>query len=340
MRDFAKRLLIAGIMAFFISLLFIGGKNIQAETIDIKEAAAHWMWPADGIVTDTYGTRNGQHKGIDIAGGLGTPIYVVDEGTVSRSYYSSSYGHVVFVKHPNNFETVYAHLRKRNVSEGQSVKQGDIIGEMGSTGRSSGVHLHFEIHKKEWTVNKENSLNPVAILGEVGVGETVQAMVQQKEHVEVAGVMEETDAIGEADEALNEDIAKYLLTDDYQLLVSEEKDLEDEIESTKSKEYKEEETKGVIHVVQSGDTLWELAEKYESSVVTIMESNQLVNDVILPEQELIIEEPSEEQYIVKQGDSLTSIAEEVHLSVEELMEINHLSSEIIQPQQILTIKQQ
>ncbi|PAE22027.1 hypothetical protein CHH80_02625 [Bacillus sp. 7504-2] len=340
MRDFAKRLLIAGIMAFFISLLFIGGKNIQAETIDIEEAASHWMWPADGIVTDTYGTRSGHHKGIDIAGGLGTPIYVVDEGTVSRSYYSSSYGHVVFVKHPNNFETVYAHLSKRKVNEGQSVKQGDIIGEMGSTGRSSGVHLHFEIHKKEWTVNKENSLNPVVILGDVGIGETVQAMVQQKDHVQVAGVMEDTSDVEEAGVAFKENIAKYLPTDDYQLLVSEEKDLKDEVESASNKESEEEATKDIIHIVQSGDTLWELAEKYDSSVVTIMESNQLANDVILPEQKLIIEELSEEQYIVKPGDSLTSIAEEANLSVEELMEINHLSSEIIQPQQILTIKQQ
>ncbi|MGG0716652.1 peptidoglycan DD-metalloendopeptidase family protein [Robertmurraya massiliosenegalensis] len=348
MRDFAKRLLIAGIMAFFISLLFIGGKNIQAETIDIQEAAAHWMWPADGVITDTYGTRNGKHKGIDIAGGLGTPIHVVDEGIITRSYYSSSYGHVVFVKHPNQFETVYAHLSKRKVSEGQKVKQGDIIGDMGSTGRSSGVHLHFEIHKNEWTVNKENSLNPVAILGKVGVGETVQAMVEQQGNVQVAGIMEEAvkdskvvqekqESKASADSQENQtietasidDLSKYLLSSDYQLLMGEE-----------SEESGEEVSAEIIHIVESGDTLWDLAEKYESSVISIMESNQLTNDVILPNQQLIIEDLPDEQYIVQPGDSLEIIAEEVNLTVEDLKEINHLSNEVIHPQQVLTIKKQ
>lgn len=345
MRDFAKRLLIAGIMAFFISLLFIGGKNTQAETIDIQEAAAHWMWPADGVITDTYGTRNGKHKGIDIAGGLGTPIHVVDEGIVTRSYYSSSYGHVVFVKHPNHFETVYAHLSKRKVSEGQKVKQGEIIGDMGSTGRSSGVHLHFEVHKHEWTVNKENSLNPVVILGKVDVGETVQAMVEQRKNGQVAGIMEETDkenvVVEEKQEsettqenqtietASIDDLSKYLLSSDFELLIGEEADREESGEAASEE---------VIHIVQSGDTLWDLAEKYESSVVSIMESNQLTDDVILPNQQLIIEELSDEQYIVQPGDSLESIAKEANLTVEDLKEINHLSNEVIHPQQVLTIK--
>jgi len=94
----------------------------------------------------------------------------------------------------------------------------------------------------------------------------------------------------------------------------------------------------VIHIVQSGDTLWDLAEKYESSVVSIMESNQLTDDVILPNQQLIIEELSDEQYIVQPGDSLESIAKEANLTVEDLKEINHLSNEVIHPQQVLTIK--
>lgn len=185
MGDYIRRILIAAIMLLFISLLFIGGKHSQAQSISLSERTKAWTWPSEGIITDTFNTRNGTHKGIDIAGELGSEVYAVDEGIVTRSYYSQSYGNVIFVKHENDLETVYAHLNKRFVEEKQLVKKGELIGEMGNTGYSSGVHLHFEIHNKEWTVAKENAINPILVLGDVEVGQTVKIAEQGEEIEEV-----------------------------------------------------------------------------------------------------------------------------------------------------------
>lgn len=175
MRDYLKRLLIAGLMALCISLLFLGGKHPQASVMNTDREMMNWVWPADGVITDTFGTRNGKHKGIDIAGELNTPIFAVDNANVEKSYYSDSYGNVIFLKHPNNYVSVYAHLNERLVFEGQSVKQGDRIGNMGATGQATGVHLHFETHKSEWTFDKRYALDPESILGKAMAGELVQA---------------------------------------------------------------------------------------------------------------------------------------------------------------------
>lgn len=345
MRDFIKRLVIVGIMALFISLLFIGGKQPQAATTDIEDAATHWMWPTDGVVTDTYGTRNGRHHGMDIAAGLGTAIYSVDEGVVSKSYYSNSYGNVVFIKHPNNLESVYAHLSKRKVKEGQKVSQGDIIGEMGSTGRSSGVHLHFEVHEHEWTVNKENSFNPESILGKLAVGDTVHAMTREREAGQVAGVMET--ASDKVKEHNNDDLSRYLPHSDYKILEDSKVVQTGASEGSMNETKKNEDTEvavsnveedNVIYVVKQGDSLWEIAEKYETTVNTIMSTNKLENEVIVPEQELIIEEIETNKYVVQPGDTLSAIAKETNTTVEKLIEINDLSSEILHPQQVLTIR--
>lgn len=180
MGDYIRRILIAAIMLLFISLLFLGGKHSQAESLSLSERTKTWTWPSEGIITDTFNTRNGTHKGIDIAGELGDHVYVVDEGIVTKSYYSQSYGNVIFVKHDNDLETVYAHLSKRFVEEDQLVEKGELIGEMGNTGHSSGVHLHFEIHNKEWTVTKENAINPILALGNVQVGQTVKIAEQEE----------------------------------------------------------------------------------------------------------------------------------------------------------------
>ncbi|GLO68312.1 MULTISPECIES: peptidoglycan DD-metalloendopeptidase family protein [Oceanobacillus] len=121
--------------------------------------------PTAGVVTSRYGNRNGGfHYGIDLGGTEGvSPIVAAANGTVSRAYYSDSYGHVVFIKHNINgkaYETIYAHLYGYFVSEGQKVNKGEQIGLLGNTGRSTGPHLHFEIHSGSWTIGKENAINP------------------------------------------------------------------------------------------------------------------------------------------------------------------------------------
>ncbi|RFU69059.1 peptidoglycan DD-metalloendopeptidase family protein [Bacillus sp. V59.32b] len=163
MIDYGKRFLIVIILAMCIGLLFVGGKTGHASAAGKED----WLWPAaDGIISDRFGTRDGSHKGIDIAAKLNTNIIAADEGVVSKSYYSDSYGNVVFIKHPNGFETIYAHLNKRLVSEGKSVRQGEVIGKMGNTGRSRGVHLHFEVHEQEWTVDKRHALDPLLVMNQ------------------------------------------------------------------------------------------------------------------------------------------------------------------------------
>ncbi|MGL4522167.1 MAG: peptidoglycan DD-metalloendopeptidase family protein [Bacilli bacterium] len=128
--------------------------------------ASTWVWPVKGKLTDTFGTRGGKHYGIDIAAPTGTTVVAVSKGVVSKSYYSASYGNVVFIKHPTGFETVYAHLTTRCVEEGVTVSQGEKIGKVGNTGHSFGAHLHFEMHRGEWNVEKTLAVNPLHYIDE------------------------------------------------------------------------------------------------------------------------------------------------------------------------------
>ena len=130
------------------------------------EAAEQWTWPVSGVISDYFGTRNGKHYGIDVAAAVGTTIVSAGDGKVTKSYYSSSYGNVVFIRHSNGYEAVYAHMKQRLVKEGQQVTAGQPIGQVGNTGQSHGAHLHFEVHKGSWNFGKTNAINPLAVLGE------------------------------------------------------------------------------------------------------------------------------------------------------------------------------
>ncbi|QOK28051.1 M23 family metallopeptidase [Cytobacillus oceanisediminis] len=138
----------------------------------VASAAATFIMPAEGTLSSGYGMRDGvMHHGIDISKSGTVPIYASAGGTVSRSYISITYGEVVMIQHTINgelYETVYAHMQtgSRKVSEGQSVKQGQLIGYMGNTGQSYGQHLHFEIHKGTWNSSKSNSVNPLLYIGQ------------------------------------------------------------------------------------------------------------------------------------------------------------------------------
>jgi murein DD-endopeptidase MepM/ murein hydrolase activator NlpD len=101
------------------------------------------------------------HQGLDLAGRIGTPIYATADGLVLDPYANSSmsgYGKVVVINHGFGYQTLYGHLSKILVKPGDKVKRGQIIGHMGSTGRSKGPHLHYEIHYKGTPVNPINYL--------------------------------------------------------------------------------------------------------------------------------------------------------------------------------------
>ncbi|MFS0656389.1 peptidoglycan DD-metalloendopeptidase family protein [Bacillus sp. 179-C3.3 HS] len=123
-----------------------------------------WIEPVKGEVTDLFGTRGGSHKGLDIAAPEGESIFAASEGMVSRSYVSDTYGEVVFIQHPNGYETVYAHLKQRFVSTGDHVDAGQPIGIIGNTGASRGTHLHFEVHRGHWSIEKEDAVDPLTII--------------------------------------------------------------------------------------------------------------------------------------------------------------------------------
>lgn len=95
------------------------------------------------------------HSGVDMACPKGTSVYVPIDGTVVKSGWINGYGNYIKIKHSNGFETVYAHLSKINVKEGQKVKKDSVIGLVGSTGRSTGSHLHYEVLKDHKRVDPE-----------------------------------------------------------------------------------------------------------------------------------------------------------------------------------------
>ena len=120
-----------------------------------------FAWPTiGGYVSSQKGYRWGRkHEGIDIARPSNYTIAASDNGIVTTAGRHATYGKYIVVDHNNGFETLYAHLSKINVSVGQVVEQGSTIGIMGSTGRSTGTHLHFEVHKNGVVMNPLSYLN-------------------------------------------------------------------------------------------------------------------------------------------------------------------------------------
>ena len=118
--------------------------------------------PITGTITSRYGVssriRKSNHTGLDIATSTGTPIKVVADGTITNASYSGSYGNLVKVSHGNGVETWYAHTSKMYVTVGQKVNAGDVIAAVGSTGNSTGAHLHLEIRINGQHVNPQKYL--------------------------------------------------------------------------------------------------------------------------------------------------------------------------------------
>jgi murein DD-endopeptidase MepM/ murein hydrolase activator NlpD len=112
---------------------------------DGRISGAGLIWPVRGPVTSGFGRRWGRlHAGIDIGAGSGTPIKAAKSGVVSFSGQMNGYGNVIIISHGGGFSTLYAHQSRLAAGDGQSVSQGDVIGYVGSTGHSTGPHLHFE----------------------------------------------------------------------------------------------------------------------------------------------------------------------------------------------------
>jgi murein DD-endopeptidase MepM/ murein hydrolase activator NlpD len=129
--------------------------NFVRHDVERREALANAtpsIWPTHGGLTGFFGGRSdpftgepAYHQGIDISTEKGQPIFATADGVVDSAAYSGDYGNLVVLKHAFGLATRFGHLSKFNVSPGQDVRRGDIIGYVGSTGRSTGSHLHYEI---------------------------------------------------------------------------------------------------------------------------------------------------------------------------------------------------
>lgn len=128
---------------------------------NLQQSANGFIWPAQGVLTSGYGWRWGRmHRGIDIAGPIGTPIVAAESGVVTYAQWNDGgYGYLVEITHPDGSQTLYAHNNRILVQKGQQVARGEQISEMGSTGFSTGPHLHFEIHPAG-----QGAVNPMAFL--------------------------------------------------------------------------------------------------------------------------------------------------------------------------------
>jgi murein DD-endopeptidase MepM/ murein hydrolase activator NlpD len=126
-------------------------RNLLNDQVSISRATPKG-WPTRGWLTSYFGMRKSPftgrmviHEGLDIAANIGTPIYATADGVVSTVNYSPSYGKVVRIDHGYGYRSIFAHTSKILVKSGQRVERGDLIAEVGNTGRSTGSHLHYEL---------------------------------------------------------------------------------------------------------------------------------------------------------------------------------------------------
>jgi murein DD-endopeptidase MepM/ murein hydrolase activator NlpD len=130
---------------------------------DLDDAPS--LWPVQGAISSSFGERedpfNGEgafHKGVDICAAYGTPIRAAADGVVESATMENGYGREVQISHGHNLKTLYAHMSGFTVTQGQSVIRGQVIGYVGSSGRSTGAHLHYEVQIHGTPVNPHKYL--------------------------------------------------------------------------------------------------------------------------------------------------------------------------------------
>lgn len=142
-------------------------QELQAyETVLKERAVVPNIWPVKGSLDSGFGGRRNPfggagyeyHEGQDIEAQTGTPVSATANGTVLCAGWQNGYGQVVYIDHGNGLQTRYGHLSQINVSVGQIISRGDVIGLSGSTGRSTGPHLHYEVRINNEPVDPINYL--------------------------------------------------------------------------------------------------------------------------------------------------------------------------------------
>lgn len=133
------------------------------------------LWPVDGRLRGYFGRRtdpiSGEgafHRGVDILAPVGTPVRAAADGVVRLAEYMSGYGRIVIIDHGNRLETCYAHLSRFAVVAGQEIRRGELVGQVGTSGRVTAPHLHYEVRRHS------NPINPYTFLAKSPVARPVQ----------------------------------------------------------------------------------------------------------------------------------------------------------------------
>lgn len=128
-------------------------------------AGAPSLWPVVGPITSSFGERqdpfNGEgafHSGVDISAGFGDPVRATADGIVQVASMATGYGREIIIDHPNGIETLYGHLSGFAITPGQEVREGQVVGYVGMSGRSTGPHLHYEVRIRNTPVNPHRYL--------------------------------------------------------------------------------------------------------------------------------------------------------------------------------------
>lgn len=214
-------------------------------TLCLADSASRFCCPNKVKVFSPFGWRRRRnHTGVDLPLSTGTPVYAAFDGRVRVSMYNRGYGNVVVVRHASGLETTYAHLKERNVQSGDYVSAGDVIGLGGSTGRSTGPHLHFETRYEgyafdpQWLIDFETGTlrHGYFVLKRKYLSNTSRYYPESEDEEDEIYKAEEQDR------AEAERIAKEMAAAQY-------------------------------HTVKSGDTLYGLAAKYHTTVGAICKLN-------------------------------------------------------------------
>ena len=217
----------------------------EATAIRLVDSLGSYHYPYIGRITSRYGPRRGRaHQGLDIGLKTGDPIYATFDGKVRLSKAAGDYGNLVIIRHNNGLETYYAHLSQRDVEVGDWVVAGQQIGLGGSTGRSTGPHLHYEVRYKG------QSFDPERLIDFSNGNLRRDELLLKRRHFSI--------------------YSKY------------EQDFGDEEEVAKQEEAERKAAAAVqYHTVRSGDTLGAIARKYGTSVSRICQLSGIKSTSIL-----------------------------------------------------------
>lgn len=223
----------------------------------VVDSLSQYRCPNQTKVYSKFGYRHRRrHQGADLPLQTGTPVYAAFDGKVRLSKYYKGYGNLVILRHENGLETFYAHLSKIMVSEDEWVSAGSIIGLGGSTGRSSGPHLHFETRYKgyafdpEWLIDFESGVL------------RHRFFTLKKRYLNASSNYVPEDEQEEID----------IIEGDTQDKVEAEKKAEEERKAAAAAQY---------HTIRQGDTLGALARKYHTSVRKLCQLNGISERTVL-----------------------------------------------------------